>query len=238
MLARATRQAIVDACQRLARAGYLAGTGGNLALRVDAAHFAVTPSASDYYSMRAEDVSVLRLDDLAQVEGERPPSVESSLHARVLRARPDCACSLHTHQPVASACSLLGRSLPVSEAADRLLLGREVGWVGYAPSGTGWLASRLARAVRPDVHAYLMRNHGALVCAADVDTAARAVAALEDLAARWLLAKMQANLATPGVAPAPCVRRVAALLRSAESSRLPHAGEGPTPDRSLKSNRE
>ena len=176
----ALRQTVVDLCQRLSQRGHFSGTGGNIALRVDAERIVVTPSATDYLTMTAADVCVLRLSDLRQLEGVRPPSVESSLHARVLRARPDVQASIHTHQPVASACALLGAGLDVPPPWQRTL-GRRVPVVGYAPSGSGWLAGKLGRALRPDTHAYLMRNHGVLCCGPTVEQALQAVEDLETL---------------------------------------------------------
>lgn len=183
----AIRRHVIELCLQLSARGYLAGTGGNIALRVDARRFAVTPSAIDYHAMQPEDVCILDLASLEQLEGERAPSVESSLHARVLRARPDVHCSIHTHQPVASACALLGRELAVNGDEARRLLGARVPVVGYAPSGTGWLAGKLARALRADVNAYLFLNHGVLCCGATSAAAVQAVEALEDLARARLL---------------------------------------------------
>jgi len=100
----------------------------------------------------------------------------------VLRARPDVQCSIHTHQPVASACALRGEPLAVPEGPLRATLGPQVPLVGYAPSGTGWLAGKLARTLRPDVHAYLMRNHGVLCCGSSPAAAVQAVDDLEMLA--------------------------------------------------------
>lgn len=174
------RRHVVDLCLTLSRKGYFAGTGGNLMLRIDAALVAVTPSATDYLTMRPQDVCVLRLDDLSCVEGELAPSVESSLHARVLKARPEVGCSIHTHQAVASACALLGRAMAVP-SRHQAVLGPRVPLVGYAPSGSRWLASKLARALTPASNAYLMRNHGILCCGADSDAAMRALDALEQL---------------------------------------------------------
>ena len=113
------------------------------------------------------------------MDGERRASVEAGLHAGVLSARPECAASIHTHQPIASAYTLLAKPLEVREPGHRSLLGRQVPCVGYAPSGTSWLASRVARAVRPDIHAYLMRNHGVVCIGEDSSEAMRRVAALE-----------------------------------------------------------
>ena len=193
MKAQAVREQVIELCRALARRGFLAGTGGNVALRIDAEHMAVTPSATDYYAMQAQDVSILRIADLHQIEGARAPSVESSLHRRVLRARADCNASIHTHQPVASACALLGRPLDVADARARQRLGARIALVGYAPSGTAWLAARLAATLRPDVHAYLMRNHGVLCCVPEIADVLPTLEAFEAVAAGHLRCRILAH---------------------------------------------
>ena len=189
------RQGVVDLCQHLSRRGYFAATGGNLSLRVDAERFLITPSAVDYLAMGPADVCLLRLSDLAQLEGERVPSVERGLHARVLRGRSDVQCCIHTHQPVASALALIGENVPVEDETFARRLGRHVPMVGYAPSGTGWLAAKLARALRPDINAYLLRNHGVVCCGRDMAGAMQAVEDLETLAKRHLRARIERRLA-------------------------------------------
>jgi L-fuculose-phosphate aldolase len=171
------RQQIVATCLELANKGYLAGTGGNVGCRIDADHFAVTPSATDYYEMKQEDICVLRLRDCARIDGERRPSVEHRLHANILRGRPDCCATIHTHQPIASAYTLLGRELEIRDPRHRSMLGPRAALVGYAPSGTSWLAGKLEKALRPEINAYLMRNHGVVCCGPTLpDTVARVVA--------------------------------------------------------------
>ena len=189
----ATRELVLRTCIELADRGYLAATGGNVALRADEDHFAVTPSATDYYAMRAADVCVVRLSDELQVEGERSASVEAGLHAGVLLARPDCEASVHTHQPVASGYTLLAKPLEVRDRSGRALLGRSIPCVGYAPSGTSRLARRVARAVKPDTHAYLMRNHGAVCLGRDASEAITRVAALESECASFFLTRIEAE---------------------------------------------
>ncbi|UUY08877.1 class II aldolase/adducin family protein [Pseudomonas sp. J452] len=176
---------VVRTAVALADQGYLAGVGGNLALRIDAEHFAVTPSASDYYAMAPDDICVLRLSDLKQLAGHGKPSVESGLHACMFKARPDCRASVHTHQPVASAFTLLDRPLPITDDEARRLIGGDVPMCAYAPSGTSWLASNVGKRVRFDLNAYLMRNHGAVCLGASLDDACRVVRLLEQEAVRW-----------------------------------------------------
>ena len=207
----AIRQTVVDLCVELSNRGHFSGTGGNIALRVDATHIAVTPSATDYLTMKAADVCVLRLSDLAQIEGDRAPSVESGLHARVLRARLDVQASIHTHQPVASACALLGRALDVPSGPLQRSLGVRVPMVGYAPSGSGWLSSKLARKLRSDTNAYLMLNHGALCCGTSTAAALQAVEDLETLS-RIHLMQLIAARAEKEPSMQPALRRVTDAL--------------------------
>ena len=155
---------VVAVCLELADKGYLAGTGGNVACRIDEKCFAITPSATDYYAMRPEDICVLRLDNLEHVAGDLQPSIEKKLHAHVLQVRQDCRASIHTHQPIASAYTLLGQALEIHDPLHQAVLGRKASFVGYAPSGTSWLASKLRKALRPEIDAYLMRNHGVVCC--------------------------------------------------------------------------
>jgi L-fuculose-phosphate aldolase len=195
----AQRRQLVSACLLLAQQGYLAGTGGNLALRLDETHFAVTPSATDYYRLGATDVAVLRLDTLEQVGGGLPPSVESGLHAAMLRNAPHLCASVHTHQPLASAVSLGNVALPLREAWDIEALGAATGLIGYAPSGTGMLVRALRRGLRPHVHAYLLRNHGVICRAPTLDAAVELLGHIERAAAAFL--RERASLFAPATHP-------------------------------------
>lgn len=179
------RVRVVETCLDLADRGYLAGTGGNVAVRASDDHFLVTPSGTDYYTMGAEDICVIRLSDRAQVEGENIASVEAGLHANVFTARPDCGASVHTHQPIASAYSLLAIPLEVQDQGMAGVLGAKVPCVSYAPSGTAWLAKRVGRVFDAATQACLMRNHGVVCVGEDVDQAVARVAMLEAACARF-----------------------------------------------------
>ena len=222
MFAGEQRQRVVDLCVALSRQGYLAATGGNVSLRVDAEHFVVTPSSVDYHTMGAADICVIRLSDRARVEGARAPSVETGLHARVLSRRADVGCCIHTHQPLASAFALLGEGLTVEDPRARACLGPRVRLVGYMPSGTALLAWMLGRAVRPECNAYLMRNHGVLCCGADIEQAALAVELLERLAGESLRQRIAVRAGGDPLRASDLLGLVDAL----ESTRHhPHLGE-------------
>lgn len=192
-LEKRAQETVVRTAVALADQGFLAGIGGNLALRIDDSTFAVTPSASDYYAMRPEDVCVLRLDTLEQLSGNGSPSVESGLHARMLKARPDCRASVHTHQPVASAFTLLNRPLPITSAEARKAIGDEVPMCAYGPSGSSLLSWLVSKRVRSGLNAYLMRNHGAIGVGASLEEAGRVMRLLEQEARDWFSRALQAQ---------------------------------------------
>jgi L-fuculose-phosphate aldolase len=191
---REARQIVLDACHELADIGFLPGTGGNVAFRASSDVIAITPSACDYYTMDVDDICLVELATSKQVFGQRRPSVELGIHSRLLTYRQDFHASIHTHQPVASAITLLQRSLPIDDADDRAQLGSVAPLIGYAPSGTGFLARAFGKGLRGEASAYLLKNHGIVCGGASMPQAIANVGRLERAAKRYLLARL-----TPGL---------------------------------------
>lgn len=204
------KKKVLDACLVLADRGFLPGTGGNVALRVGAETFAVTPSAADYYTMTPEDICVLRMPGLKRMEGERKPSVESGIHARLLRFRNDFLASIHTHQPIASAVALLNQSIPITNDEDREHLGSEIPVVPYAPSGTWFLARAFEKKLRHDASAYLLRNHGLVCGGKTMEAAIDNVARVERIASEYLRHRIEKH-SVPAIDPAIVRDAIAAL---------------------------
>lgn len=187
------RRQILDACRTLADEGFLPGTGGNIAMRVNESAFAVTPSAADYYTMTPEDICVLDLRTLKKIEAKRKPSVESGLHARLLRFRPEFTASIHTHQPIASGVALINQPIPISSLLDVSRLGPLVPVVPYAPSGTWFLARVFEKSLTRSSNAYLLRNHGIVCGGKNMEDAMAHVRLLEKVAAQFLKERMKSN---------------------------------------------
>jgi len=217
MLFESERKQLVGLCVELSHKGYFAGTGGNIMVRTDATHVLVTPSALDYLTMSAADICVLRLADLIQVEGERTPSVETAMHAGIFQRRQDIGCSIHTHQPVASACAVLGEDVLVPQGMQASL-GPRVPVVGYGPSGTSLLARKVARAIRPDINAYLLKNHGVICIGEDSQGAAFTLDQLEALSRQHLYQLISARKSRQGESSSALARLLHTL----------HPGSGKT----------
>ncbi|WP_010569167.1 class II aldolase/adducin family protein [Leptospira broomii] len=198
---KAVRASIVAASRKLADLGFFAGIGGNLAVRVDPELMAVTPSASDYYSMKDEDICILRIKDLKLVEGNKHPTTESGMHAAFLTRRPDLQVSLHTHQPLASAVTLLGIDMPIEGAEARASLGASLRLVSYAPSGTIFLVNAFKKKIRKDTNGYLLRNHGIVCGAKSIDRAIENVLLAEKQSANFLRSRIKNNLSFSEISP-------------------------------------
>lgn len=101
--------------------------------------------------------------EVLEGEGEVEPSA-LFIHSRILRARPDARCVLHTHQPYATALTLLrdGRLLPVSQNSLRFH-GRTAYYDAYhGAADHAEEGERLARALG-DKDVLFHAHHGVVV---------------------------------------------------------------------------
>ena len=177
-----------ETAQALVRKGYLMATGGNLSLRIPGQDsFAITPSNYDYLKMTPEDICVLGFK-LNAIEGHLKPSVESAMHGAIYQARPDVNAIIHTHQAYVSALTLIKAPIPALFDEQARFLGRSVDLIPYAPSGTGWLKTTVAKHVKNRNNAFMMQNHGALVFGHNLERAVHNVEILEKCALAYLLA--------------------------------------------------
>ena len=182
------RQTVLEICQKLISKGILMGTGGNISVRVQGEKsFAITPSNYDYTKMNVEDICVLGWN-LEIREGERKPSVESSMHAAIYEHRQDTNCVIHTHQIYASALALTHTPIPALFDEQVRFLGKSVEIVDYAPSGTPFLKNNVVKRLSNHANAYILQNHGALLLGPDPDRTLFNVQLLEKCAVTYILA--------------------------------------------------
>ena len=148
MLLEREREEIVRACGKLAAAGLVVGTAGNVSVRVGDL-VAVTPSGVDYAELAAGDVGVHRLDG-TPVEAPLAPTSELPLHLAVYDAYTGAGAIVHTHSVAATATSTLADELPTIHYYVAMF-GGTVRVAPYATYGTDELAGnavgspRLAR---------------------------------------------------------------------------------------------
>ncbi len=182
------RQQVIDYSCKLAREGYLKGTGGNVSIRVPGKNILViTPSNQDYFRLSADDICVYSFEQ-QPIQGTMKPSIETGLHIAVYQARPDVGCVMHTHQDFASAVAIMNKPIPALFDEQVRFLGRCVEVISYAPSGTGLLANQVRKTVKNSHNAYILKNHGVLCLGPTPERAYHNVLLLEKAALSFILA--------------------------------------------------
>ena len=168
------RDAVAAASRRLADAGLLIGTAGNVSVR-SGDLVAVTATGVTLASCNTDDVTVVDLDGHV-VEGSLEPTSELSLHLGVYDAGP-AAAVVHTHAPFATAVACVLDELPVIHY-QQLALGGEVRVASYATFGTAELADNVHKAL-DGRSAALLANHGSVTVGATLDKAVENALLLE-----------------------------------------------------------
>ncbi|MCH4007341.1 MAG: class II aldolase/adducin family protein [Eubacterium sp.] len=175
------RQLVIGAGRRLLEEGLTARTWGNISARISEDEFIITPSGMAYETLLPEELVRVRIEDCSY-EGEIKPSSEKWIHADAYRLRPEVNFIIHTHQPCASAVSVMGQAVPVSDPAAAALLGHSIPCAGYGISSTQKLRHQVEKAVKQYTNrtVFLMKSHGAFILAEDEDEAFHKAQLLED----------------------------------------------------------
>ncbi len=185
----AVRAEVVKTGLAMLERGLVAGTWGNVSVRVPgAAKVAITPSGRDYRSLRPEDVVVVDLAG-SRLAGTLTPSSELPLHLAIYAARPDVGAVVHTHSIFASACAAARRALPPVIEDLVQLAGGAVEVAAYALPGTTELAKNAVAALG-DRQAVLLANHGAVGCGRTAAEALLACALVEKGAQIYIYANL------------------------------------------------
>jgi L-fuculose-phosphate aldolase len=168
------REQVAAAARRLAAAGLVAGTSGNISARLED-RIAITPTGAELAELDAGQVTVVDLDGEV-VDGDLAPTSEIDLHLGIY-GRYATGSVVHSHAPMATALSCVLDELPCIHY-EMLMLGGAVRVAPYETFGTPALAEAVVAALDGRTAA-LMSNHGAVTHGADVGAAVRATELLE-----------------------------------------------------------
>jgi len=184
------RQLVADTGRLLVEKQLVARTWGNISVRKDDKHFAISPSGLGYDAMTADDVPVFNMED-ESYEGKRKPSSEKRIHAAAYKIFDDVNFVIHTHQDYATAVSLVGTEGLVMTPEERELLG-QIRVAAYGLPGTKRLKYNIEEAMLKGSQTVLMIHHGALVMGKDRDDAVHRAEVLETVCKRAVESKLSA----------------------------------------------
>ena len=181
---------IVKAGNEIYQEGLVAGTWGNISIRLenDENRFAITPSGMDYSEIDEEDIVIMDLDG-EKVEGERKPSSEFRLHRHVYESRKDVDAIVHTHSVFASAVACARKSIPPLVEDMVQIVGGSVDTSEYRLPASDDLAEAAVEALG-DKNGALLANHGVLAVGKDIDEAIKTSQIIEKSAKIFLFGKL------------------------------------------------
>jgi len=172
------RDDVSRASRRLAEAGLLIGTAGNVSMRTGEL-VAVTGTGVVLGECTHPQVTLVTLDGEV-VDGTLAPTSELDLHLG-LYADTEATAVVHTHAPYSTALACVLDELPVIHY-QQLLLGGAIRVAPYATFGTPELATAVRTAL-DGRQAALMGSHGSVAVGASLDKAVEHALLLEWLAA-------------------------------------------------------
>ncbi|MFC1658484.1 class II aldolase/adducin family protein [Candidatus Omnitrophota bacterium] len=155
------KEQLVEYGRRIAAAGMVIGSGGNISVRY-----------RDVVFIKARDVNMVKAgtEDYIAIDlgkGKFPHktdavSSEYRMHILCYKARPDISCVIHVHPVFSVALSSKIRSLQSCDYEFSVHLGSPVRVIPNLPSGSLALARAVSRAIT-QANCVLLKNHG-LTC--------------------------------------------------------------------------
>ena len=200
------RHDIVAVCQRLYQCGFIAGTEGNVSVRVEPGRVWITPSGVHKGLIHTEDL--LLIDDAGQVRfGHGNPSSEMPMHLTLYRCRPDIRAVVHAHPPLATALTVAGYGLQMPLLPEAVVALGEVPTVPYQLPTTWEFAQAVAAAMH-QAEAALLENHGCVTVGGSLQAAVNAMETVERAAQVFYLAKTLGRVQALPSAAVEALRRL------------------------------
>lgn len=156
----AARESVVAMGKELMARKLVAGSWGNISVKLDDGVYAVTPSGKGYANQKSQDIVIID-DDCQALDGALTPSSESKLHTAIYKACPEAKAIIHTHSIYASALAAMRKPVPAIIEDIVQIIGGRVNCAEYALPGTQELADNAVAAMNCR-KAVLLANHGAV----------------------------------------------------------------------------
>ena len=164
------REKLVKVARKCFHYKLMAGTWGNLSVRVDHERVLVTPSGFEKAALKPEDLLLMDLDGNI-LKGDLKPTIETGMHLEIYKARDDVNAIIHTHSPYAMMLSVINQPIPVLTVEFASAIGHEVPVTRLVLPGTKDLADEVVKALGEDRLAVLIRNHGVVAVGESLEKA-------------------------------------------------------------------
>lgn len=163
------RQLLVKYGRLVYESGFVAGTDGNLSMRLKDGSILITPAGRAKGFMAEDEMVEVNLNGKIVSQKGRPSS-ELLMHLAVYKKRLDINACCHAHPPYATAFSVLGRPLRAGVLPEVILSVGAIPLTEYAPPGTEAVPKALEKYIENN-QAFILKNHGVLTVGADMEEA-------------------------------------------------------------------
>lgn len=176
-----SRRALGRVGRELYRQGMMAGSAGNLSVRLSEERVLITRSGAHKGRLRPDDLLVLDQEGRI-LSGTGQPSTETQLHLAIYRHHPWVGAVVHAHPPKATALAAAHLPIPLETLPEGLFALGALPQVPYLPSKDPAYGEAVALALDAADGALLL-NHGAVTIGHDLAKATAKMEILEALAA-------------------------------------------------------
>ncbi len=163
------RKSIIEIGFKLLDRKLVAGSWGNISMKIDKDCYAITPSGRPYDLLEEEDIVIVNSNGI-KLAGSGIPSSELFLHLAIYKKYPTFNAIIHTHSIYASACAAMHKQIPPLLEDTAQISGGSIKVAKYALAGTKELAENAVEAMGMS-NAVLLANHGAVSCGKSLDEA-------------------------------------------------------------------
>jgi L-fuculose-phosphate aldolase len=178
---------IIAAGRILADHQMVAGSGGNLSVRLDEKRVLITRSGVCKGRLAESDLIVIDLEGNL-VSGSGAPSSESRMHLFAYRERPDVQACVHSHPSYSTAFAVAGVEMPTDVLPEVVVYIGDIPLTEYAAPGTDEVPQSLQPHIQTS-NAFLLANHGLLTLGRDMEEALNRHETVEQYAKILLLAQ-------------------------------------------------
>lgn len=174
---------LVELSRSLFERGFSVGGAGNISVRLGENRFLVTPTGSSLGRLKADELSVI--DGEGNVLSGKKPSKEYFFHLALYQKKPECNAIVHLHSTYLTALSCKA-DLDYSNAMKAftpyyVMRVGQLPVIPYYRPGAAEIGRDLA-AKADQGKAFLLANHGVVVCGKDLQDAVDNTEELEETA--------------------------------------------------------
>lgn len=170
----------------------IAGSDGNLSVRLDDDRILITPSGLAKGRLSAEDMVTVDING-KKLQGNNDASSEKAMHTFVYANRPEIKAAVHSHAPYATSFAAAGIELAGDILPEIVVFIGSIPLTEYAPPGTDELPKSLEPFIEEN-NAFLLRNHGLLTIGRSIEEAFNRHEIVEHYARIVHLARQLGNL--------------------------------------------